>query len=270
MIQTIIIHPQIEALREELENVRAESARMYLKAEYMQFDERPLLYSLYETNIGKLEFEEFQIKVQIQLTAYETRLVQAYINRSERIDFERVAGQVKYAQMKYKDDIEQKKAEIKAAQDYLNAPTFSAEESTELRELYRMIAKSLHPDLNPEQTQKEKDFFLKAVSAYRIGDIHVLRQIALSLTDETIEDIPNMDLPHLIEQTRKTLEAFRERIETMNGQFPFTYRDLLKDEGWVKEQRAELTKRIAKANLRLEEAKNYLTALKLWQPTSLN
>ncbi len=133
-----------------------------------------------------------------------------------------------------------------------------------------MIAKALHPDLHPEQSQKEKDFFLKAVSAYRIGDLHVLRQIALSLTDETIEDISGTDLPRLIEQARKTLETFRERIETMNGMFPFTYRDLLKDEKWVAEQQVELTRRIAEAKARLEKVKNYLTVLKLWQPTSLN
>ena len=39
--------------------------------------------------------------------------------------------------------------------------------------------------------------FLKAVSAYRIGDIFVLRQIALALTEESIVDIPETDLPRL-------------------------------------------------------------------------
>ncbi len=270
MTQTII-HPEVEILRKKLEDIRAESARTYLKMEYMQFEEKPLLYSLYEANIGKLEFEEFQIKIQLQLTAYETKLVQAYINRSERIDFDHIDEQVQYAKMKYKDDIEQKEAEIKAAQDYLNAPVFSIEESNELRELYRMIVKALHPDLHPEQTQKEKDIFLKAISAYRIGDIYVMRQIALSLTEEAIEDIPEMDLPHLIEQAHKTLNSFQERIKEMNKRFPFIYRDQLKDEEWIKGQLAELTERIVNAKARLKKARNYLSTLKLWQhPNSLN
>ena len=37
----------------------------------------------------------------------------------------------------------------------------------ELRGLYRMIAKALHPDLHPDLTERERDLFLRAVSAYR-------------------------------------------------------------------------------------------------------
>ncbi len=116
MEQTIIIHPETAALRKELEDVRAESARAYFQAEYMQFEEKPLLYSLYETHIGKLEFEEFQTKVQISLTEYETRLVQAYINRNERIDPERIAEQVQYAKMKIAIKRAQSQARLSSAE----------------------------------------------------------------------------------------------------------------------------------------------------------
>ena len=61
MTQEVVVHPEIVALQNKLETLRQESSKLYLQAEYMQFEERPLLLSLYETHIGKLLFEEFQL-----------------------------------------------------------------------------------------------------------------------------------------------------------------------------------------------------------------
>ena len=133
-----------------------------------------------------------------------------------------------------------------------------------------MIAKALHPDLHPDLTERERDLFLRAVSAYRMGDIHVLRQIALALTDETIEDIPEEDLPALIEKAKESISALKERIRLIESQFPFNYREQLQDQTWIKEQQVEITERIAEARKELENRTNYLTALKLWKKDSLS
>ena len=270
MSQSLIIHPEVAAQQTQLEELRHQSSKLYLEAEYMQFEERPLLLSLYETNIGKLQFDEFQLGVQMRLVQLETQLIQAYINRNERPNDAEIAARMKLEQEKFKMQIEEKEAEIKAAQDYLNAPTYSREETEELRNLYRIITKALHPDLHPEQSQKEHDMFLKAVTAYRAGDIHILRQIALAIAEETIEEIPETDLPRLIEQAKASVEAFQRRIEKMNAQFPFIYRKQLRDEEWLKEQKVEISERITQAKAQLEQKKNYLMMLKLWKPDSLS
>ena len=270
MTQAVVIHPKIIALQTQLEELRLESAKLYLKAEYMQFEERPLLLSLYETHIGKMLFHEFQLNVEIRILNLEAQLYQAYINRNARPDEEQIATRIRLEQEKFKAEIEEKEANIKAAQDYLNAPSYSKEETEELRNLYRLIAKALHPDLHPEQTQKEKDLFLKAVSAYRIGDIFVLRQIALALTEESIGDIPEIDLPRLIEKAQETVDSFRQRIDQMNSVFPFIYRDKLTNADWIKEQQVEIAERISAAKKQLEQSRNYLMMIKLWKPDSLS
>ncbi len=112
--------------------------------------------------------------------------------------------------------------------------------------------------------------FLKAVSAYRIGDIFVLRQIALALTEESIVDIPETDLPRLIEKAQETVNSFKHRIEQMDSVFPFIYHDNLTNADWIKEQQVEITERIATAKKQLEQTKNYLMMLKLWKPDSLS
>ena len=135
MLEELILHPKIQSLQEELERLRQESSRLYLKAEYMQFEERPVLLSLYEKNIGVHLLEEFQLKVRIRLAILETHLIQAYINRGESPDEAQIASRIKLEQEKFKTEIEQREADIKAANDYLNAPSYSKEETEELRGL---------------------------------------------------------------------------------------------------------------------------------------
>lgn len=270
MTQEVVVHPEIVALQNKLETLRQESSKLYLQAEYMQFEERPLLLSLYETHIGKLLFEEFQLGVKTRLVNLETQLYQAYINRNERPNEEQIADRIRLEQEKFKVELEAKEADIKAAQDYLNAPTYSKEETEELRGLYRIIAKALHPDLHPNLTQKEHDMFLKAVAAYRAGDIYVLRQIALALTEEAVDDIPEVDLPRMIEQAQVSVDAFKKRIDQMNSMFPFIYREQLQNPDWIKEQQVEISERISAAKQQLEQKKNYLMMLKLWKPDSLS
>ncbi|MBQ2103627.1 MAG: hypothetical protein II478_00460 [Bacteroidales bacterium] len=269
--QSITLHPQVAALQAQLKELQEKSARLFAKAEYMQFEERPMLNSLYEASVGILLREEFKLLIQIKLTQLEINLTQAYINHNAPIDHRRISEQVKAAQQDYQAKIEQKEAELKKAEDFLNAPCLSQQETTELRDLYRTIAKALHPDLHPDQGREECDLFIKAASAYRVGDLQTLRQIALLIqanSPDALNCLPDQDLLTLIEKAKESIAIFQERIDLMNDQFPFIYRDKILDPQWIKEQQEELKERIKKAFARLKELQDYLMMLKLWNPDS--
>ena len=266
--QSITLHPQVAALQAQLKELQEKSARLFAKAEYMQFEERPMLNSLYEASVGILLLEEFKLLIQIKLTQLEINLTQAYINHNAPIDHRRISEQVKAAQQDYQAKIEQKEAELKKAEDFLNAPCLSKVETKELRNLYRTIAKALHPDLHPDQGREECDLFIKAASAYRKGDIQTLRQISILIQTKNIQDIPGQDLLTLIEKAKESIAIFQERIDLMNAQFPFIYRDKILDPQWIKEQQEAMKERITNALNRLKELKDYLMILKLWNPDS--
>ena len=266
--QSITLHPQVAALQAQLKELREKSARLFAKAEYMQFEERPMLNSLYEASVGVLLFEEFKLLIHIKLTQLEINLTQAYINHNAPIDHYRIDEQVKAAQKEYQARIEQKEAELRKAEEFLSAPCLSKEETKELRDLYRTIAKALHPDLHPDQSREECDLFIKAASAYRKGDVQTLRQIAILIETKNIQDIPSQDLLTLIEKAKESIAIFQERIDLMNAQFPFIYRDKILDPQWIKEQQEAMKERITNALNRLKELKDFLMMLKLWNPDS--
>ena len=268
MTQSMTIHPRVASLQKELKELRAHSAKLFAQAEYMQFEERPMLTSLYEAAVGTLLFEEFKLGIQIKLTQLEISLAQAYINHNAPIDQSRIDEQIKAARETYRARIEQKEAELKAAEEFLNAPALSLEATKELRDLYRMLAKALHPDLNPNQSQADRDLFIRAATAYRAGDLATLRQIALCLQGERPDALPDDDLVSLIEKVKESIAIFQERIDLMNSQFPFLYRDQILDPEWIRHQQEDLKQRIANATNRLKELKDYLMMLKLWKPDS--
>ncbi len=61
MPELLIIQPKVAGIQLQVEQLRQESSKLYLQAKYMQFEERTLLLSLYETVLGKLHHRAVQI-----------------------------------------------------------------------------------------------------------------------------------------------------------------------------------------------------------------
>ena len=83
-----------------------------------------------------------------------------------------------------------------------------------------------------------------------------------------IENLYDGIADHLIEGPCCDVRKCAERIDLMNSQFPFLYRDQILDPEWIRHQQEDLKQRIANATNRLKELKDYLMMLKLWKPDS--
>lgn len=117
------------------------------------------------------------------------------------------------------------------------------EETKEVKRRYRRIVKALHPDLNPDVTPAQIDLFHQAVSAYENGDLMTLRMI-----DDMVckEELPGekqnavQELQNRREQLRKLAETVRTEIDTIKTSFPYTERELLRNEAMIEERREDL------------------------------
>ena len=125
----------------------------------------------------------------------------------------------------------------------------------ELKKRYRKIVKALHPDMNPNQTEEEKQMFREAVEAYKEGDLDKLREISSIIdgnedeedkSDNKTQDIEK--LRRIYEELKRTVEVVSQEIEAIKNSFPYTAKEFLQDEEAVEERRQELEKELSEYN----------------------
>lgn len=127
-----------------------------------------------------------------------------------------------------------------------------------VKELYRRIVKKLHPDVNPDITEHEKELLNKATEAYRDGDINTLEDIYDEITgyevpieddsEETLEKLQKLK-DHLILQRASLIYAIKEIKES----FPYSEKDFLENDEAVVKCQEELKSTIAQYEQQLAE-----------------
>ena len=270
MTQTVTVHQITARLLHKLEELKRESANLFNKRDEMLTYEYPRLYSLYLTQIGQLKYEEFSLQTEVSVLTLRLSLIQAYINRNQAPDYETIEEQISIKKEEYQQILAEKMADIKAAKEYLAAPLLSLEESRELKATYTLLVKKLHPDINPGQTEREHELFLKTVAAYKTQDLATLRQILLMLDTDSMENLSEETLQDQIEKLEKTVAGIKERIAQLESQFPFDLRDKIYDKDWVAEQQNLIKESIEALKEKKQSLEQLLMVYRTWKPESLS
>jgi hypothetical protein len=119
----------------------------------------------------------------------------------------------------------------------------SEEDSGKLKELFRLLCKRLHPDLNPDLTEEEQDLFVKVKAAYELKDITELQGILLYL-DGTGGDNPLNLTPQeraeRIKNLEKSINGLIVKIEELRMSFPFNIEKQIMDDNYIAGRQEEI------------------------------
>ena len=212
---TLIIHPEVKKLKEELAQLIFEYDNLVnhvcpeIEMEYV------LEFGLYEYKLYKLELEIDKLKRKIQLIRIE-------INHGNEIDLDKI-------DMQLNEEFEEYEKQVQAQIDEINnleengVEKLSPKDSRKLKKLYRKLIKRLHPDLHPNQTFFELNLFYRAVHCFENGDLKGLESVATLIPDEDVEEVSEID--HLKELIRE----FEERISKLKDDYPYNKREMLED-----------------------------------------
>lgn len=264
--------PENKLLRLQAENLKKEYAEQYELWHYMVTYEEAILTSLYLHELGQLKFDQLCLQTELARLKQKIQLAQAYFNRNVLPDWILIEHKLQQQFEEYQQKIKQEAERLAAAKKYLNSGFLNEYEAQQLKSVYRLLVRKLHPDLNPEQTNYERELFLRVQAAYDLCDLNTLNEILLLLNNDKGEaehtEVP--DLSAVVNHLTNMLKTIQQKIAKLNDSFPFIYREKLHDEVWLNNEKEAMNIQIENYRSEIKEKTEYLLLLESWKPESLN
>lgn len=230
-----------------LQKLQKEYAELFEKKDHMVSQEEPFLTAIYVTKISPSAMELFSLQIEVSRLKAKKEAIQAYINRGKKPDLKTIEKQLDEQFAEYYKRLAQEDEDLKSAKEYINAPSLSEEQSKEFKEIYRQLVKRLHPDLHPEQSEADKELFLKVQAAYHSSDLAYLRSVLMKLTNESGDY--SYVTPDYLDNLEVLINTLKEQIDLLNHSFPFNMREKLADKEWIVEHVAETDEKIKKLKI---------------------
>ena len=257
------LHMQYDLLKKEFTELFA------LKNDMLTQEEQ-VLTALYLTTIGQKEHQKYCLTVEIKMMTQRISLFQAYFNRNEYPDIPAIEKKMDIQFAEFHQKIADEAKSIALAKAFLNEGFLSEGDVKKIKDVYRQIVKRLHPDINPNVTEAEKDLFVKAQAAYDLCDLITLNSILLSLDNLTSNpEVAPVDLKEQVDLLETHVSKLKILIGNLEKQFPFTFREKLADEVWVQAERDQLDTEILALTAEKNKYTEYLKLLEEWKPALL-
>lgn len=265
-------HRDAFALRRACELLREELVKLITERDYLT-TLLPVIEADYNLKIGYLEYETFMLECDARRARRRLELTRSYANRNLHAPLEIIESELDSEFQQWQAKIDQMRSDMDFARQVEAAPRLSMEETRELQTLYRALAKRLHPDLDPHQTARERNLWLRVADAYRDGALDELHTLALLLEGEnTIDEITEAGTS-IIETLAKRQADLRERIHQILARLaeikttlPFILQDRANDAAWLTTRKLELATQNKTSLLQreqLDEAYRLLTGAKI-------
>ncbi len=237
----LIRDPETITRLDAISQARREFMELYTRKEEMLVIERNIIYLRYVKLLGRLQYERYQLGVDVRALKMKIKLAQEALSRRQRPDIDAIDATVSRA---LADDLSEVSRQAKALRDAASMTMPDQDELIELRDLYRLMVKKLHPDLNPAQSDRDYDLFLKGQSAYRTMNVEALRHVIVNIDVTAPDGDPRSrgeNLDHTLWRLRSQIALFTTAISELSLTFPFDQADILSNAQLLDRRRSLLS-----------------------------
>lgn len=245
------ITPEHAAALKEYGLLLAEVPRAEEEKDHLLYHTVPLLTALYLKLVGERKVELLKVQTELFALKRTAEMMQATLNRGGAIMMEVINALVEAEVKEQKTRIEKEVKRVEEAMKVVAAPTYTEEESNEIKTLYHKLARRLHPDLNPEVSEEQRALWIQVAEAYKEGRLDRLRVLSL-ISDQSADGEPAApstleELQRKIKFLKSAMENTLKHISKIKAEFPFNVKEHLDDQNWIKEEneRTELAIQIA-------------------------
>ena len=275
MEKGIALHDGYRQLKEAQQAALERLGKLLCAYDDMILQQQPHLEAQYIHTFGALEQRCYGAYVQEAQLRRKIHLVRACLNRDEQPDLAEIDVQLCREFQAYEEKMRHMEEARAHAALRLGDKPMSAAEAKRFKSLYRNLAKKLHPDLQPVQTEEVKRLWQRAMDAYRIGDLEkleILNEIVQAQETsggaETEREAAHEGTADAMESLRKELEKTEERtarciaaIDRLEQEYPFKFAALLNDPVGIAAHKHELQMQFALYREQIEALEAHLALL---------
>jgi HD superfamily phosphohydrolase len=129
------------------------------------------------------------------------------------------------------------------------------------------LAKELHPDVNQNFTEQQKNLWYAVKRAYISGDLDSMRALSVMVNDSSFDSnkfdsLSNDNLNTQIELLIAGIEKLLSEIKQIRSTFPFNIEKELHNEEWMEEQNRKTEQQIEEAKAQKQKYEERLELLK--------
>ena len=251
----IIVFPDFEKLKNEVEKIRTELSMLLLERDELQFVICRNIETAYMLKLGGLEYKAYEAQCTALRLKRKIELIQAKKNRQEKVVLSAIEETLKTEFAEYQKRLNEQIEKMNKALERSKCKVLTDEENRELKKIYRKIVKELHPDLNPDISAEKVQLFNNAVNAYKNGDLNALKIINEMVGDGMQPEQSKDAMTQLIEEKEhllSLLKPIKDSIEDIKSKYPYNLKAIVESEKKTEQIRHELEQVIEQYNELIE------------------
>ena len=223
----MIIHPNLEKLKNKLSN-------LIIEYEELKFKICPNMEIEYLSRFGFLEFELYKKDVELSKLKRKFQLIQIRINNQEEIDIDSINKILNEEFLTYEKNLEKQMIELDKLSNILDITLLSDDDLKKLKSLYKKAVLKLHPDLNENLSNHEKELFIHITEAFNLGDLETLELLYYSIESDNMYSVSDD------ERLKELIEDLKIKIESIKSKFPYNKKELLDDDELSNKYKSDL------------------------------